>query len=402
MNIKKTGIVLSLIGAGILSAVQPGTASAAELPSGAHRIGILSGGTVSVKEGDLYQPWLAQAGDVAKFEIEGDRIGVLTNGGDLLVKEGNLYASWTSQIGGIRDFHLAGNRIGALRTDGSLTVKDGTLQAGWVDQIGGVTDFDLTPTRLGVVTGGLATVKEGDLYAGWVNQMSGVKDIELAGNRVGLLRQDGSLAVKEGTLFAGWTEQASNVGQADLAAASDVPAQSVSIQDLRNIWGTIGNESVVAEGLPNLNAEMARGGIITPARKAAFLATLRHESGFRYNAVEAGQTATYRGRGYIQLTSEANYRAAGNALGQNFVANPDAAASLQWSASIARWYWTVARADSNGAADRYDMGLISRYVGYAPSASEDLNRCNDFKAALRYFNGGSLPVADSAITCYRH
>ncbi|TWP52428.1 hypothetical protein FKR81_08810 [Lentzea tibetensis] len=470
---KNAVVAASLIGATIATTLM--STPAAQAAETGPRIGILQGGTLSVKEGNLYASWVPQIGGIAKFEIDGNRIGVLTTGGDVMVKEGDLYAGWTTQLGGAKDFHLSGNRIGVLRTDGSLAVKDGSLYAGWTEQAGNVADFDLTPNRIGAVfTDGLASVKEGDLYAGWVNQMGatkdielaggrigvlrndnslavkdgtlyeswteqaggvkdfelttnrigvvfgndiasvkegnlyagwvnqmgGVKEVELSGDRLGVLRNDGSLAVKEGSLYAAWTEQAGGVTAADLTSPS-APGQVVSLQDLRNIYGSIPNEATVSQGLESLNAEMVRGGITTPARKAAFLATLRNESGFRYNALE-GVSGTYKGRGFIQLTSEANYRGAGNHLGVDLVSNPEAAASLQYSAAIARWYWTVARSDSNNAADHYDMGLISRYVGYAASSAEDLERCNDFKSALRYFNGGSLPVADSQITCYRH
>jgi predicted chitinase len=468
-------IAAALVGTAIATTVL--ATPAAHAAETGPRIGVLTSGTLNVKEGNLYTSWTSQLNDVAKFEIDGNRIGVLTTGGDVLVKEGDLYAQWTNQAGGIKDFHLAGNRIGVLRNDNTLAVKDGTLWGSWTEQTGGVTDFDLTPNRIGIVStsgeasvkegdlyagwvgeangikdielaanrigllrndntlavkdgtlwdawteqagnvtdfeltsnrigvvlaDGTATVKEGDLYASWVNQMGGTKAVELSGDRLGVLRNDGSFAVKEGNLFAAWTEQAGGVSQAGLTAPTATPSQGVSLQDLRNIYGNIGNEATVSQGLDGLNAEMARGGITTPARKAAFLATLRNESGFRYNAVEGGVSSTYRGRGYMQLTGEANYRGAGSYLGTNLLSNPDAAASLQYSAAIARWYWTVARSDSNNAADHYDMGLISRYVGYAASSAEDAERCNDFKSALRYFNGGTLPVADGQITCYRH
>ncbi|MFI6097643.1 hypothetical protein ACIA8G_18940 [Lentzea sp. NPDC051213] len=183
------------------------------------RIGVVSNGTLSVKEGNLFAPWVSQMSGVAKFEIDGDRIGVLTTSGDVMVKEGDLYAQWTTQLGGAKDFHLSGDRIGVLRNDGSLAVKDGTLWAGWTEQTGGVKDFDLTPNRIGVVfNSGEATVKEGDLYAGWVNQMGGVKDIELAAGRVGLLRDNGGLAVKDGTLYASWTEQAGSVANFEMTS----------------------------------------------------------------------------------------------------------------------------------------------------------------------------------------
>ncbi|MFC7615138.1 glycoside hydrolase family 19 protein [Actinokineospora soli] len=360
--------------------------------------------TLAVKEGTLYASWTEQIGDVADFDLTPTRIGVVTTGGLATVKEGTLWEGWINQMGGVKAIELAGNRLGVVRTDGSLAVKEGDLYATWTEQIGGVADVDITAERIGVVTtGGLATVKEGSLYAGWVNQLGGAADIELAGNRLAVLRADGSLAVKEGDLYATWTEQANGVSQVDLAAAPAPGAGGqVTIEDLRAIFGTIGAEATVIEGLPSLNAEMERAGITTPARKAAFLATLRHESGFRYNAVEVTNPDPYKGRGYIQLTSLANYQGAGNHLGQDFAANPDLAASLQWSAPIARYYWTVARSGSNAAADAYDMGLISRYVGYRASSAEDLERCADFKAALRYFSGGVMPVPDSAVTCLRH
>ncbi|HEX8869304.1 MAG TPA: glycoside hydrolase family 19 protein, partial [Lentzea sp.] len=433
----------ALIGATLATTLM--NTPAAQAAETGPRIGVLSNGTLSVKEGNLCASWTQQLSGVAKFEIDGNRIGVLTTGGDVLVKEGDLYAQWTTQLGGAKDFHLAGNRIGVLRNDSSLAVKDGNLFAGWTEQTGNVKDFDLTPNRIGVVfTNGEATVKEGDLYAGWVNQMGGVKDIELAAGRVGVLRNDGSLAVKDGTLFeswteqtgnvkefeltsdrigvvftsgevtvkegnlyagwvnqmggakdvelsgnrlgvlrdngsfvvkegdlfAGWTEQASGVSAADLTSPT-VTAGAVTLQDLRNIYGTIGEPDTVQQGLESLNAEMVRGGITTPARKAAFLATLRNESGFRYNALE-NTGDTYQGRGYIQLTHDFNYRPAGDYLGVNLLASPELARSLQYSAPIARWYWTVARSDSNNAADHYDMGLISRYIGYGTGSGEDL------------------------------
>jgi putative chitinase len=83
-------------------------------------------------------------------------------------------------------------------------------------------------------------------------------------------------------------------------------------------------------------------------------------------------------------------------LDHDFVNNPGDAASLTYSAAIARWYWTVAR-DINSAADRLDMGAVDDAIGYAPEAAEDTERCNDFKAALKHFTG-SVPAG---INCTR-
>ncbi|RJQ77418.1 hypothetical protein D5S17_15860 [Pseudonocardiaceae bacterium YIM PH 21723] len=475
-------LAATVLAAGLLAGLASvGTAPAAlagDLPAGAHRIGALVGDKLIVKEGTLYAQWVEEyGGNVAKFEIAGNRIGVLLKDGTLIVKEGDLYASWVVEATGVKDFRLAGNRIGILRNDSSVAVKDGNLSAGWVEQISGVKDLELTPNRVGVVLNdGTATVKEGDLYAGWVNQMGGVADLDLSADRIGVLRGDGSLAVKESNLYGAWVEETHDVTQFKLAGsmigvvftngtasvkegnlyapwinqlggaksiqisgdrigvqrtdnsvtvkdggvygswveqayadqfrlANAIPTGGgglVNVGDLRNIYGDAYATDIVAAGIGSLNDEMNAAGITSPTRKAALLATLKHESGFRYNAGEAGQSATYRGRGYIQLTTEGNYRAAGNALGHDFVSHPEDAAKLEWSAKIMRWYWTQAR-NINYSADRYDMGGVGRDIGYSYDLDpqESLNRCDDYKAALRYFNGGSLPVPDSQIKCLR-
>jgi Chitinase class I len=142
--------------------------------------------------------------------------------------------------------------------------------------------------------------------------------------------------------------------------------------------------------LPALNEAMLRAGATTPARKAAFLATIHNESDFRADAVEASNPSTYRGRGFIQLTGDFNYRAAGADLGLDLEAEPDLAAAPATSAQVAAWYWTVAR-DINHAADRFDMAAVNIAVGFRPSVREDTERCGDFIRALKWFNGGELP-----------
>lgn len=151
--------------------------------------------------------------------------------------------------------------------------------------------------------------------------------------------------------------------------------------------GRVGDRAVVEAGLPTLLRAMADGKIDNPRRQAAFLATLAHESAFEYSVKQHGATATYAGRGYIQLTGSANYRAAGAWLGVDLVANPDKALSLEWSAQIARWYWTVNR-HCNEIADNLQMGKICAAVGYPfGDGTEDLRRVASFKSALKYLTG---------------
>lgn len=154
--------------------------------------------------------------------------------------------------------------------------------------------------------------------------------------------------------------------------------------------GRVGDPATVSAGLPTLLEQMAGAEINTPPRIAAFLATLAHESAFEYNVKQHGSSAVYAGRGYIQLTGVQNYQACSDRLGVNLVMSPDLARSLEWSAMIARWYWTVNR-HCNPLADALKMGKICAAIGYPlGDGSEDIARCASFAKALKYLTG-SVP-----------
>lgn len=154
--------------------------------------------------------------------------------------------------------------------------------------------------------------------------------------------------------------------------------------------GHVGDPAGVSRGLPTLLEQMTAAQITTPPRVAAFLTTLAHESDFLYDIKQRGATGTYAGRGYIQLTGTSNYDAAGKYLGVDLVASPELARSLEWSAKIARWYWTVAR-HCNPLADALKMGKVCAAVGYPlGDGSEDIARCASFARAMKYLTG-SVP-----------
>src|SRR6185436_1802430 len=94
----------------------------------------------------------------------------------------------------------------------------------------------------------------------------------------------------------------------------------------------------------------------TPLRQAMFLAQLGHESmSFRYmeeiasgaayeGRKDLGNTHTgdgkrFKGRGPIQLTGRANYKAAGDALGVDFINSPEIAAFTEYGFRTAVWFW---------------------------------------------------------------
>lgn len=112
--------------------------------------------------------------------------------------------------------------------------------------------------------------------------------------------------------------------------------------------------------LDAFNGFLAEVQIGTMRGAAAALAQLGHESGsFRYlvelasgeayepttrvgrrlGNTKPGDGPRYKGRGWIQLTGRANYRAAGAALGLPLEEQPDLAAQVGHAARIAGWYW---------------------------------------------------------------
>jgi predicted chitinase len=158
----------------------------------------------------------------------------------------------------------------------------------------------------------------------------------------------------------------------------------VTAQMLQSIFGV--SSSTINQGLPSLNSAMLAGNITNAPRVAALLATLKAESGFRFNAVEGGCATKYCGRGYIQLTGQSNYSAASSYFGHDFVNNPADAASLTYSAPIMQWYWTVTH-NINALADAYNMDGVTRAVNGSGASTTTLrNRCTWFKDVLAYYN----------------
>lgn len=96
--------------------------------------------------------------------------------------------------------------------------------------------------------------------------------------------------------------------------------------------------------------------INTPARQAAFLAQLAHESGsLRYvreladgiayegrkdlGNTQPGDGPKFKGRGLIQITGRTNYELVGKALNYNFIANPTHLELPGAAAMSAGWFW---------------------------------------------------------------
>jgi predicted chitinase len=157
------------------------------------------------------------------------------------------------------------------------------------------------------------------------------------------------------------------------------------------------NEQRNGELLPFLTNAMAEFAIEAPARAAAFLAQLAHESGQfrfmeeiwgptdaqrRYEPVtklskDLGNTAAgdgrrFKGRGPIQLTGRANYKRFGDLLAVDLVADPPRAANPDVAFRVAGLFWSK-------------KGL---------NELADLTTDDAFKEITRRINGGFNGLAD--------
>ncbi|ENJ7652238.1 glycoside hydrolase family 19 protein [Pseudomonas aeruginosa] len=165
--------------------------------------------------------------------------------------------------------------------------------------------------------------------------------------------------------------------------------------------------------VPALNVAMERFDITSPVRLAAFLAQVGHESSQLTRLVEnlnysaQGLAATwpsryrgadgkpnalalnlarhpqaianntyasrngngdeasgdgwrYRGRGLLQVTGRANYRAAAGGLDQPLEVEPELLEQPEWAALSAAWWW--AAHDLNELADRGEFATITRRI----------------------------------------
>ena len=196
---------------------------------------------------------------------------------------------------------------------------------------------------------------------------------------------------------------ASNGGSGPVQGPTSPPPSTggksdVSLAELHKIMPNL-SDAKAKQYLPHLNAAMKEAHIDTPKRQAAFLAQLAHESGeFRYmeeiasgaayegrkdlGNTQPGDGVRFKGRGPIQLTGRANYRAAGKALGLDLEHNPKQAATPEVGFRTAAWFWNSR--NLNSLADKGDFREITHRVngGYNGLASREAY----YKRALAALN----------------
>ena len=164
----------------------------------------------------------------------------------------------------------------------------------------------------------------------------------------------------------------------------------------------------VTEHMHHIEHAMAAFDINTPARQAAFLSQIGHESGglkwirelwgptptqTRYEGradlgnTQPGDGKRYAGRGWIQLTGRDNYRRAYQRLREkfpdcpDFEEDPERVATARWAALTAAEFWF--NAGCNKLADEGRFERLTRIINDGLNGYADrLARWEDAKQAL--------------------
>lgn len=155
-----------------------------------------------------------------------------------------------------------------------------------------------------------------------------------------------------------------------------------------------------AAWLAPITAAMDMYQINTPARQAAFLAQIGHESGgmnwthelwgptsaqkayeppspkaTALGNTQQGDGFRFRGRGLIQITGRANYDAVGQALCLDCTNQPDMLTQPEWAAQSAAWWWQ--KHGLNEIADAGDFETITRRINGGLNGYDDRLRLWD-------------------------
>ena len=179
-------------------------------------------------------------------------------------------------------------------------------------------------------------------------------------------------------------------------------------QTLREVMGSTLPNGGYTKLIDAYDNAARAAGINTVRRAAMWAAQLGHESvGLRYmeeiasgaayewrkdlGNIYAGDGVRFKGRGPIQLTGRANYRAFtkwANANGHStidFEANPHKLSEPHWGFLAATYYWTVSRPDLNKAADAGDVLWASRLInGWVTRPNGLDDRIARYNRALKY------------------
>ncbi|WP_430332457.1 glycoside hydrolase family 19 protein [Rhodococcus sp. ACT016] len=169
---------------------------------------------------------------------------------------------------------------------------------------------------------------------------------------------------------------------------------SVTLDELVGIVPQVSPQQLAGYVAP-LNEALAKAGIDTPVRKAAFIAQLvvesdsfrtfeEYASGRAYEGrsdlgnFAPGDGERYKGRGAIQVTGRDNYQSVSNYLGIDFIAHPELMATPENAFETAAWYWQSR--NLNAVSDTGSIESVSRIVNGGTNGL--MQRIDSFQRAL--------------------
>jgi putative chitinase len=188
---------------------------------------------------------------------------------------------------------------------------------------------------------------------------------------------------------------------APVQASAGRVVELVTLAQLRAVMTRLASAKASAYINP-LNQAMGEFLINNRLREAAFLGQVAHESGElawfhefasgneydlsvnprlakQLGNVNPGDGPRYKGRGPIQITGRANYRACGRALGLDLEGNPDIAVQPGVAFRTAGWFWSTH--GLNALADQQDYRTITRRINGGYNGYDD--RLKYYERALQ-------------------
>lgn len=176
------------------------------------------------------------------------------------------------------------------------------------------------------------------------------------------------------TPATGTTPGATPTGGTATAAAKPAEPMYPGVDDIMFVCPTAKKENVI-KNLPGIVEEMAKAGLNSKNNLVGIVATIHVETEIDpFNPIEEidGPNQAIRngykggadffGRGYIQITHDYNYKAAGNAigLGDQLVNSPKMALQPEIAAKVTTWYWKTNGVDK--ASDAGDWRAVRQLV----------------------------------------
>ncbi|WP_211441416.1 glycoside hydrolase family 19 protein [Collimonas humicola] len=192
--------------------------------------------------------------------------------------------------------------------------------------------------------------------------------------------------------------------------------RDLTLDELRAVYPERGQKTL-EKYLDSLNETMKKYEITSCLRKAHFLAQVGHESSeLQYVAefldkdpakdekIEKEKYGGYKGRGFLQITTETNYTTYGDYVKEDLTdENRKKVEQPKYAADSAGWYWKVFLGeDLSASADQNDLLYITAKVngGYNGYEGQSTSRLKLLKNAATALHVTMCPQLDALFKAF--